>query len=114
MEWKEMMGGPEEPGQMVMRDSETWKNLWSKFGVEKAPAVDFEKQMAVAVFLGMKATGGFALEITKIEKKKKKLIIWLKETKPSSGAFVIQAFTSPYHIKIINRCDLPVEFKYQK
>ena len=111
MEWKEHFGGLPEGGTHVIRDSESWKNLWVRISEDQVPAIDFEKKMALAVFLGMKPTGGHSMHIEKIEKKKKKILVWIRQANPPKNAFVIQAFTSPYHIKVIDRSDLPVEFR---
>lgn len=114
MEWSDIFGGLPEGGTFVIRDSESWKNLWARLKEGEPPAVDFDKNIAVAAFLGMKPTGGYSLQMTKVEKSKSKWVIRVQQSKPPKGAFTIQAFTSPYHIKLIDRTDLPVEFKVLK
>ncbi|MBI4062669.1 MAG: protease complex subunit PrcB family protein [Elusimicrobia bacterium] len=111
-EWQGQMSAITESGAMVIKDTESWQAFWVQTGQGNAPAVDFERYMVVAAFLGSKPTGGYAVSIEKIEKKKRKIMISVKTTKPTNNSFVIQAFTSPYHIKIIERSAWPVEFKY--
>ncbi|MBI2069307.1 MAG: protease complex subunit PrcB family protein [Elusimicrobia bacterium] len=111
MEWKESFGGLPEGGHHVIRDSETWKNYWTRIRQDALPVVDFEKKMVLASFLGTKNTGGWGVEIVRVERKKKKALVRFKEIKPSGDAFVIQAVTSPYHIKVVDRFNEPVEFK---
>lgn len=110
MEWAETFGGPAQAGTEIIRDSESWKNLWSRLGQPNPPAADFSKVMGVAVFMGSKPTGGYSARVEKVEKKKKQLLIYVRETAPNGG-FVIQAFTSPYCVKLIERSELPVVFK---
>jgi hypothetical protein len=68
--------------------------------------------MIVAVFSGEKKTGGYGIQITKIEEDQKKgeLIVCLLETQPSLKAIVTQALTQPHHIVRTRRIDLPVKF----
>jgi|GEM_PF-1558617 len=110
-EWSAIFGGIPEGGTHVIRDTESWKNLWVRMQEGEPPQVDFSKHIAVAVFMGMKPTGGYAVKITKVEKSKSKWTVYVEERHPSKGGMVIEAFTTPYHIKLIDRTDLPVEFK---
>ncbi|MBI4368971.1 MAG: protease complex subunit PrcB family protein [Elusimicrobia bacterium] len=112
MEWKEVMGGLAEGGFHVIKDSQAWSDLWSRVRQDPTPEIDFTKNMVVAVFMGIKPMGGYAIEIVKIVKDKKKWVIHVYErNRGAQGGFVIQAFTSPYHMKVIDRTDLAVEFK---
>lgn len=114
IEWSDFFSGLPEGGTYVIRDTESWKNLWVRVRDGEAPQVDFSKQMVLAAFLGMKPTGGYAIRISRIEKSKKEWRVFIQESRPPKGAFVIQAFTSPYHIKVVERTDLPVGFKKTK
>ncbi len=114
MEWREAFGGLPESGQYVIRDSETWKNIWLRVRDSEIPIVDFEKKMVLAAFLGVRSTGGYSVKIEGIGKRKNKIVVAVREAKPPKNAMVIQAITSPYHIKVVDRSALPVEFKIVK
>ena len=101
-------------GQYVIRDSETWKNIWLRVRDSEIPIVDFEKKMVLAAFLGVRSTGGYSVKIEGIGKRKNKIVVAVREAKPPKNAMVIQAITSPYHIKVVDRSALPVEFKIVK
>ena len=93
-----------------------WKDLWlaHQSGVSsgpQAPQVDFQEEMVVGVFSGEKRTGGYGIEIKRVELNagKQLVILWV-ETAPAPGAMVLQALTQPYHIVRIKRQNLPVAF----
>lgn len=111
--WSGPMDGPAKAGQQVIESSAAWKDLWQTLGQE-APEVDFSRHRAVALFMGSKPTGGYSISVSKIEKKKRKIIVYVKEKTPSQGGMVIQAFTSPYYIRLLERSKLPISFKKDK
>lgn len=76
------------------------------------PSVDFDRVMIVAVFSGEKPSGGYGIEIAKIEEDaaKGQLRVFFRETQPPSGFMAIQSLTQPYHLIKVKRLDSPVEF----
>ena len=62
------------------------------------PAVDFDKEMVAAVFLGEKPTGGYGVEISSAEVADRSLTVFVRETSPKPGAMVTQAINQPFHI----------------
>lgn len=115
-QWKSLFGGIFEGGQFVIRDPQSWKNLWARISNDDPPMINFKKKMVVAVFLGQKSTGGYSVEIqglTKQEKKKNsRILVKVKAGTPPAQAMVIQALTSPFHMKVVDRSDGPVDFEF--
>ncbi len=68
--------------------------------------------MVIAVFSGEKRTGGYGIEITRVEENFEKglLEVFFFETHSSPGSIVIQALTQPYHIVKLETVDIPVVF----
>ncbi len=68
--------------------------------------------MIVAVFSGEKRTGGFEIEIARIEQAQaaRRLRVSVRVTSPAPGAMRAQALTQPYHIVTLTKIDLPVVF----
>jgi PrcB C-terminal len=68
--------------------------------------------MVLAVSSGEKATGGYGIEIAKIEalQPKRVLLITLVDSKPPADAITTQALTQPYHIVKLKRVDLEPTF----
>jgi hypothetical protein len=98
--------------QASARTSAEWTALWKKHNFDKpAPAVDFSKEMVVAVFMGSRPTAGFAVEIVSAEERGGKMVVAFRETAPASGTVSAQILTAPYHIVAIPKSTAPVEFE---
>ncbi|MBI5574506.1 MAG: protease complex subunit PrcB family protein [Elusimicrobia bacterium] len=115
-EWYGYYSGYKVAGTKVFTNNDSWENFWQEHTKNQIPAprlpvVDFNKEMAVAVFMGEQKTGGYAIQIVNIEKIKNKIIVRYKETVPSKNTAVTEVITQPYHIKVIEKSDLPVVFK---
>ncbi len=85
--------------QAVARSAAEWSTLWSQHAGERAkPAVDLNKEMIVAVFLGTRSTAGFSVEVVGAREEGAALIVSYRETRPQPGNVAAQILTSPYHI----------------
>jgi len=94
------------------RTEAEWAALWKKHNYDKpAPAVDFSKEMIVAVFAGSRPTAGFAVDITSAAEREGRLVVSYRETKPGGGAITAQVLTSPYHIAAVPKSALAVVFE---
>jgi len=61
--------------------------------------------------MGEKASGGFAVEITRVEKCGDELVVFFSEVEPPADAVVTTVLTQPYHIIKIEKIDLKTKFK---
>jgi hypothetical protein len=86
--------------QAVVRTDAEWSRVWTLHAGEKTrPAVDFSKDMVLALFLGTRPTAGFTTEIVGVrEEAGGTLIVSYKETRPAPGDVAAQILTSPFHI----------------
>jgi len=66
--------------------------------------------MVVGIFLGERGTGGYAIELTKVERDGSHLRISYRSQTPDSGAMLTQALTQPYHLIKLSRDDGPLIF----
>lgn len=100
----------------VIRTAGEWSDLWTEmFPTEMiASAIDFDNKILIAAFQGEKPTGGYSIEIVKIEEKDNKIIVNVVENEPGSNCITTQAFTSPYHIVELDKTSKLVEFSYSK
>ena len=73
--------------------------------------IDFSEEMVIALFQGMKNTGGYDIKVTSIKETKDSLDVYVKETCPSADSFVTQVFTSPYHLVKTKYSSKKVNFK---
>jgi PrcB C-terminal len=116
---KGFTSGIRERKFVVIKTAKEWRDTWqahSSISVppQPLPSVDFDREMIVAVFSGEKRTGGYGIEITKIEEEsaKRQLLIFVRETQPPPGSMTIQAVTQPYQIVRMKKLDFAVEFVF--
>jgi hypothetical protein len=89
--------------EAIARNQPEWSALWKRHAsiepnLAPPPAIDFSKEIVVAVFLGEKPTGGHDVEIVGAERSDGTLLISFVEKSPRPGGVVTQAFTQPFHI----------------
>ena len=85
--------------QAVVRSAAEWSTLWSQHAGDRSrPAVDFDKEMVVAVFLGTRPTAGFSVEVVGAREEGAALIVSYRESRPQPGAVAAQVLTSPFHV----------------
>jgi len=113
---KGFFSGFTERKNWVIRTQEQWAELWSihtstRIPHTSPPAIDFARDMVLAVFMGQRPSGGFSIEITKVEKVENTIVVFFRETEPAPEAEVTAVLTQPYHIIKIEKTDLPVIFK---
>ncbi len=113
---KGAFGGILEPRQEIIQDQATWEKVWAKHAAGgrapgSLPEVDFSKDMVILVTMGRKNTGGYSIQITRVEPVGNKLRITVKRTSPPPGAMTIQALTAPFNMVAVPKSDLAPEFE---
>lgn len=103
---------------LAIRTPEEWQQLWQRHSTTLAPppampVIDFSREMVIAVFLGSRRTGGFGIEILRVERKGEKLQVFYREVSPPVGAMVPQVLTQPYHMIQLPRVDGEIVFQRQ-
>ena len=97
---------------MTVRSAPEWVKLWRLHAGElPRPAVDFDQELVVAVFLGNRPTAGFSVEIVGARDDGATLIVQYREKRPAAGAVVAQLLTSPFHIVALPRRAAPKDAK---
>ncbi len=103
--------GIEEPRQVVVRTASEWEQLWKAHALDRPlPPIDFTRSMVIGVFLGYRPTGGYAVEITGIERKDSEAVVTYRERKPQKTDIVTQMITMPYHLVSLDKVDGEVRF----
>ena len=70
--------------QASARTVEEWSRLWTQHAGERArPAVDFNKEIVVAVFTGTRPSAGFTVEIVGVREDGAALVVSYRETRPA-------------------------------
>ncbi len=107
--------GIRDARKVVVRDPETWRNLWAEhvkgqIPEPSLPLMNFGQEMVIAFFLGEKLTGGYTVRITKIAQVEEGITVQVQVDCPPPGVFLPQVLTQPFHIVKVLRFDLPIEF----
>lgn len=116
-----IQSGLNVPLRKVVKEQKNWEDLWAEIHpiIENnpslaRPAVDFDKEMVLAIFMGFKSTGGYTTEIIKIIETKNALEVTILEKGPESNTIVTQAFTSPYYLAKTSKINKSVVFAIEK
>lgn len=109
------LSGIAESKNQVIKEQSEWEKYWahhtgSASPAPKIPKVDFAKEMVIAATMGRQHTGGFSIEITRVEEKDGKLQITIKRTSPKPGGITIQALTAPFCFVVVGKSGLKPEF----
>lgn len=110
-------GVQEQTFQVITNDAQ-WKDIWRKHSALKkpvtaAPEIDFDKESVVFAALGQKRTGGYAIEVVRVETAGAKTEVLLRTRAPAPGGFQLQALSAPFHIVAVPKISNPVEFKVE-
>jgi len=103
--------GVSRPETRVIEDAAAWDALWSEEFAKSAPDVDFKEHFAVAVFLGLRNTGGYSVEFLPPALESGEVTLGYRVLSPAPTGFVIQAFTQPYAIQLYKKTKLPFQVK---
>ncbi|OIO11206.1 MAG: hypothetical protein AUJ52_02350 [Elusimicrobia bacterium CG1_02_63_36] len=85
-----------------VRDAGTWKALWAEHNAHRtdapsAPFVDFERERVIAVFFGMRSSGGRAVSLDLKENKDAGVLeVSVRENAPAKGGFAITMMSQPF------------------
>ena len=109
--------GIREPTRVVVRTSREWLVVWARHvqpvGAVVPPPVDFSRDMVIGVFMGQRETGGYQIEITRVERVERMetvLRVTYQVREPEPGAILTQALTQPFHLVRLARDDAFVSF----
>ena len=105
------MSGIHEARTVVVKDAGTWAGLWSEHAPGRAlPAVDFTKNMVVGVFMGSGANSCYTTAIDNVSRTAGRIIVHELRSVPGPDIACAMHVTTPAHLVVIPRSDLPVEF----
>ena len=108
-QWSGHQGGVTAASHRVLRDGDAWDAFWQGVGVPAPRPFQPAHEQAVAVFLGERRTGGYAVRIESAAPQDGRLVVTYQESAPPRGTMVTQALTSPWALVVVPRSDLPVD-----
>ena len=106
--------------EKVINSPGDWKKLWSKHVRKQTPKpplpeVDFKKNEIIAIFAGNKPTGGYTVQIKKIEDTSWEgmpaRLVYFKLTEPLPDQMRIMTATQPFLFRVVSRLEGRTFFK---
>ncbi|WP_157202166.1 hypothetical protein [Massilia sp. Root335] len=96
---------------VVVKDAAAWTRLWNEHAPGRAqPAVDFAADMVVGVFMGTGASGCYTTAIDGVVRTADKILVHEIRSVPGPDIACAMYVTTPAHLVVVPRSDLPVEF----
>lgn len=102
-------------GQVEVTNEAQWRELWDRahsgmIPQPELPAVDFSRSTVIALFQGLKNSGGYTIEVKKVSEENGSTTVAYDENVPGAGCGVTAALTTPLHIIRIDQHLLPVRY----
>jgi hypothetical protein len=104
------------PLEMFLATQKDWAETWftrqgSATQKKLHPDVDFNREVVIVAALGMKNTGGYSIEITRIVRTKDDIQVFVRRTSPPEGGKPPAGATSPFVLARMEKPDRPVTFR---
>jgi len=91
-------GAHSERGDYIIRTQQEWDDLGES---SDATDIDFSSKVVLAVYMGVRPSGGYRIEITNIGENGAYRRVYIRETTPKG--YAPHVITQPYHIVKLNR-----------
>jgi len=99
--WQGERSQSTERAHVIARTDREWAELWARVGQEPPSRGVPGGQMAVAIFLGYRDTGGYGVTIEQVAVKGGELVVNYRERVPGPAVAVVQAITSPFAVRLV-------------
>ena len=99
---------------LTLRTAREFAEFWSVHrngNLSDLPKINFMKQMVIAVCMGERRTGGYAIQIKNIIDTPKALLVDVVITQPRPGGNRIMMINQPHMVVVLPRIDKPVKFQ---
>lgn len=90
-----------EARRMVIRDANAWAAFWSELGAGDRPAVDFTKDLVVAVASGQRSTDGYEIAVDRVSQADGQLTIEVVETNPGPNCLTTTSLAQPVDVVLV-------------
>lgn len=80
----------------LVTDAARLNALWRLHGSSARPTIDFSKHAVLALFLGEKTTGGYAVVVERVTRRGDALEVDVAVYEPGPGCMTTQALTQPF------------------
>jgi hypothetical protein len=93
--------GVGEARRLIIRDANAWAAFWSELGVGDRPAVDFTRDVVVAVAAGQRPTGGYEIAVGRVLQGNGELTVEVVETTPGPNCMTTASLTQPVDVVVV-------------
>jgi hypothetical protein len=93
--------GIREARRTVIQDANAWAAFWSELGVGDRPAVDFSRDVVIAVAAGERPSGGHEIAVTKVTQRDGELRAEVTETAPGPNCLSTSALSQPVDVVVV-------------
>jgi hypothetical protein len=93
--------GIREARRMVIQDVNAWAEFWSELGVGDRPAVDFTRDIVIAVAAGERPSGGHEIAVTRVTQTNGELRVEVSETAPGPNCLSTSNLTQPVDVVVV-------------
>lgn len=95
---------------------ERWEELWRTHANRSiprpaTPAVDFEREVVLALVLGQRPSAGYRLEVTSVREEGGTLVVEAREVEPLADALHAAVVSTPFHFVRVPRTEGGIEFR---
>jgi protease stability complex PrcB-like protein len=90
-----------EARRLVIRDANAWAAFWSELGVGERPAIDFSRDVVVAVAAGERPTGGYEIAVDRVTNRDGELTAEVVETAPGPNCMTTGSPTQPVDVIVV-------------
>lgn len=106
------VSGIDTAQNLVIKDATSWASVWERHAGKgnKAPEIDFTRNMVIGSFLGQQANGCYDTDIVNIDRSGDKLNVTVRNTVPGPRVVCIMMMTAPAHLVVLERVEGKVEF----
>lgn len=107
---------------VVVRNKDEWQTLWKRHGAVQfpppsPPAVNFDKEMVLAVFLGERPSAGYSVEVRAIDWTEASegtdspgnLAVYAREKRPAEGSIQPQVLVTPFQMLLVPKVEGQVD-----
>jgi len=99
---------------IVIKDIASYNEVFTTINQTKEPnltipTIDFENEMIIGLFMGMKNSGGYSIKIDSIISNSEKLLVYVKKSKPKGMATSVM--TQPFYLAKIKKTNKLIVFK---
>ena len=93
--------GIREARRMVIQEANTWAEFWSELGVGERPAVDFTRDIVIAVAAGERPGGGYEIAVNQVTQTNGELRVEVRETSPGPNCLSTSPLTQPVDVVVV-------------